>query len=441
MGDSVAAASARNVIPVWDTGDHGGQWVIVMPKAEKSLRAHMAVGPIPASEAVSILRDVATALSDLAQAPPAIVHRDLKPANVLLLNGAWCLADFGIARYAEQTTAADTRKWNLTRPYAAPEQWRMERATPATDVYAFGVMAYELLAGARPFLGPDFRQQHLTEPAPSLSAGTPRLRTLVEECLYKAPSARPTAANILARLELAAETPQSPGASRLAQVNSAESERLALDYADAVRKAEADATDAALFEVAGQALDSLWRPLVETVEADAPLANVTYDSRSGLSAALLFNAELRSGRLSVSKPRAVASWDGPFRVIADAVISVSQESAVSGYQGRTHSLWFCDAHEKGRFAWYETAFMNLAFGAGIMPTVDPFAKDPRSAQVAFSNVTGTIQLAWPVEELDRADPTEFVDRWIGWFADAAFGTLRHPSSMPEKSPQGSYRTS
>ena len=222
MGDSIAASTAHNVIPVWDTGVHNGQWVIVMPKADKSLKAHMEAGPIPVGETVAILKDVATALSDLADAQPAIIHRDLKPANILLLNGRWCLADFGIARYAEQTTAADTRKWNLTRPYAAPEQWRMERATPATDIYAFGVMAYELLAGKRPFLGPDFRQRLPTEPAPPLSAGTPRLRTLIEECLYKAAQARPSAANALARLELAGDEPVLPGASRLAQVNRAE---------------------------------------------------------------------------------------------------------------------------------------------------------------------------------------------------------------------------
>ena len=437
MGDSVAAATARNVVPVWDTGEHNGQWVIVMPKADKSLKTHMEAGPIPAKEAVAILKDVAAALSDLAEADPAIIHRDLKPGNILLLNGHWCLADFGIARYAEQTTAADTRKWNLTRPYAAPEQWRMERATPSTDVYAFGVMAYELLAGKRPFLGPDFRQQHLTETAPSLSAGTPRLRTLVEECLYKAAQARPTAANVLARLELAGDEPTLPGASKLAQANSAESERLARDYAEAVKQSEADASDAALFDVAVQSFGSISEPLVGTIETDAPLAHIEYGAGSGT---MLFVAQLRAGKLGLSKPVRVNGWEGPFRVIAEAAITVNQTRASGGYQGRSHSLWFCDAHDEGRFAWHETAFMDVALGMRVAPSVDPFSRDPRSAQVAFANVMGTVQLAWPVEELDRADPSEFVDRWIGWFADAASGTLQHPPSMPEKPTQGSYRS-
>ena len=82
--------------------------------------------------------------------------------------------------------------------------------------------------------------------------------------------------------------------------------------------------------------------------------------------------------------------------------------------------------------------MNVYLGHS--PSVDPFSRDPQSAKIAFANVMGTVKLAWPVEELDRADPSEFIDRWIAWFAHAASGTLQHPSSMPEKAPQGSYRT-
>ncbi|KAA1423197.1 serine/threonine-protein kinase [Nocardioides antri] len=438
MGDSVRAAAARNVVPVWDTGEHAGQWVIVMPKADKSLLSHMTAGPVPIPEAVDIMRDIATALADLAGADPAIIHRDLKPGNILFLDGSWCLADFGIARYAEQTTGADTRNWALTRPYAAPEQWRMERATPATDVYAFGVIAYELLAGSRPFPGPDFRHQHLFETAPTLTAGTPRLRTLIEECLYKPMEARPSAANILARLKDAGSKPSSPGASRLAQANIAETERLARDYAEAVRQSEAEANDAALFEVARQSFESISQPLVAAIEADAPIAHIEYDAGSGTMA---WVAQLRGGKLGLSKPRQADYWEGPFRLIAEAVITVNQSQRQGGYEGRSHSLWFCDAQEEGRFAWYETAFMSGGLGNRAVPSVDPFSREGHVASVAFSRAIGTLQLAWPFEEVDRADPSGFVDRWIGWFADAATGTLSHPSSMPEKPTQGSYRLS
>lgn len=78
---------------------------------------------------------IATAL---AASDGRVVHRDLKPENVLYLDGHWCLADFGIARHAEASTALDTRKLAMDPHYAAPERWRFERATSAADVYSLG---------------------------------------------------------------------------------------------------------------------------------------------------------------------------------------------------------------------------------------------------------------------------------------------------------------
>ena len=66
------------------------------------------------------------------------------------MDNRWCLADFGISRFADATTAPDTRKFSKTPAYAAPEQWRDERATSATDV-CLRIIAYELVTGRRPF--------------------------------------------------------------------------------------------------------------------------------------------------------------------------------------------------------------------------------------------------------------------------------------------------
>jgi eukaryotic-like serine/threonine-protein kinase len=180
-------AGARNVVPVIDSGETAEDWVLVMPRAERSLLAHlkMADAPLALAEALTILSDVATALSDL---DGRVVHRDMKPANVLLLNGTWCVADFGISRYAEATTAPDTRKFAWTPAYAAPEQWRGERASSATDVYAFGVMAHELVAGEPPFGGPavhDYREQHLHAAPPSLAGPPAAIAALIEECFVQ----------------------------------------------------------------------------------------------------------------------------------------------------------------------------------------------------------------------------------------------------------------
>jgi serine/threonine protein kinase len=192
-----------NVVPVVDRGDWDDYWVLVMPRAEKSLRDYINEqgGRLSVEDAIKVLIDIAEALVAI---EGRVVHRDLKPENILFLEGHWCLADFGIARYAEATTAPDTRKYAMTPSYAAPEQWRGERATSATDVYAAGVTAYEILAGQQPFAGPevhDYRQQHLEGTPPPIQDIPESLHSLIAECLYKAPQARPRPQNFLKRLK------------------------------------------------------------------------------------------------------------------------------------------------------------------------------------------------------------------------------------------------
>ncbi|GAA5700575.1 hypothetical protein AQJ43_31530 [Streptomyces avermitilis] len=142
-------------------------------RAEKSLRYHLQEhGRLPLNEAVAVLSDVAEALADLKDRE--IVHRDLKPENILLLGGRRCLADFGIARYAEATIAKHTLKLAGTLAYMAPERWNNQRAASASDIYAPGVVAYELLEETPPFTGPyehDYHDQHLhgpVRPSPQL---------------------------------------------------------------------------------------------------------------------------------------------------------------------------------------------------------------------------------------------------------------------------------
>ena len=94
--------NVRNVVPVMDRGEHGNDLVLVMPYAAAgSLDDRITRGPIPIDDAIEVLRDLTTALVDLSATNPAVVHRDIKPANVLRLGDSWCLADFGISRYAE----------------------------------------------------------------------------------------------------------------------------------------------------------------------------------------------------------------------------------------------------------------------------------------------------------------------------------------------------
>ena len=186
-------AGAPNVLPILDQGEWGTYWVLVMPRADKSLRDHLRenIEYLTVEDTVKVLADVVEALVTLEN---RVVHRDIKPDNILLYNGMWCLADFGISQYAEATTAPDTRKYAMTNAYAAPEQWRGERATSATDVYSLGVVAYEALAGRRPFIGPeqhDYRRQHLEDRPEPIAKVPPTLQSLIDACLSKAPQARP----------------------------------------------------------------------------------------------------------------------------------------------------------------------------------------------------------------------------------------------------------
>jgi serine/threonine-protein kinase len=191
-----------------------------------------------------------------------------------------------------------------------------------------------------------------------------------------------------------------------------------------------------MLQAAEHSYRSIADPLLAAVESEAPNAVIERAAGHGKMSIL---ATLGRGKLGMSVPAQEQPWNGPFAVIAHAVISVNQNPA-RGHQGRSHSLWFCDAQEEGRFAWYELAFMNSPLSGGPS-LLAPFSLDPEQATVAFQGVIGTTQLAWPVEEIDRSDPTEFIDRWLGWFGEAAEGQMQHPSRMPEKPTAGSWRRS
>ena len=431
---------ARNVIPVIDKGELEDSWALVMPRADRSLRQHLvSEGPtLGPDEVVAIASDIVEALADL---DGQVVHRDLKPENVLLLDGHWCLADFGISRYAEASTAPDTKKFALTPEYSPPERWRSEHATGAVDVYALGIMLFEMLGGARPFLGPslsDFREQHLHLRAPELQGIPQKLAGLVDECLYKAPETRPRPAAMRERLARIL-SPVSPAAARLLEVNRDAVAKAAVEAATASSKRSEAERRAAIVSDATASLNRICAALKEAIVEAASLAAPDPTSKALRGNLRLNDAVIEFDNIVATKE---ADW-GPrvpaFAVLARSSLGIRIPRGRMDYGGRSHSLWFCDAQAENDFRWYETAFKISPFIAerGIQ---DPFALDPGAeAAGAISPGMDRFQCAWPFTAIDRGDEQDFIDRWLGWFAEAAAGKLTHPSSMPERDPSGSWR--
>src|SRR5688572_416863 len=208
-----ARLQQANVVPVLTAGDAAGLPYYTMPYVRgESLRARMASGTPPSvGERVSMLRDVARALAYAHE--EGIVHRDIKPENVLLSHGTAMVADFGIAKAInaarggidrpEGDSPKDLPEATLTSvgsslgtpAYMAPEQAVGDAVDHRTDLYAWGLLAYELLTGAHPFGRHTTPQTliaaHLTEPPPPFTASAqvpPSLAALVLRCLEKDPA-------------------------------------------------------------------------------------------------------------------------------------------------------------------------------------------------------------------------------------------------------------
>ena len=208
-----------HIVPILGTGEVDGTPFYTMPFVEgESLRVRLArTGALPIPEAVSILRDVARAL-EFAHGH-GVIHRDIKPENVLLAGSTAAVADFGVAKALATSRAVDDAAALTelgivvgTPQYMAPEQVAADSALDhRADLYAFGCLAYEVLAGEPPFQGPPFavmRAHLVTEPAPvgTRRAGVPEpLAALVGRCLEKDPDHRPAAAcELIAVLDRAA---------------------------------------------------------------------------------------------------------------------------------------------------------------------------------------------------------------------------------------------
>jgi eukaryotic-like serine/threonine-protein kinase len=208
-----ALAAARlsgrpNVVTIFDVGELSGRPFIVMEYlGGGSLDDRVRAGGIPPGQALEWLEQAAAAL-DAAHAE-GVIHRDVKPANLLLdEDGNVHVADFGIASAAGMDSLTKTGTVIGTAAYLSPEQAQGERATPASDRYAFGVVAWELLTGRRPFGGDTPAAEaaaHVHAPVPPITshgADLPQeLDSVFTRALAKEPAERyASAADLVADL-------------------------------------------------------------------------------------------------------------------------------------------------------------------------------------------------------------------------------------------------
>lgn len=209
-----------NIAQVFDYGDHEGTAFLVMEFVDGEPLSSILERDRTISE-TRVVRILDQTAQGLAVAHAAgVMHRDIKPGNLLVFDDDKVkITDFGVSRGMDQTTLTATGMVMGTAQYLAPELALGKAATPASDIYALGIIAYESVVGRRPFTAPnavDIAIAQVNEPVPplpgSLSSGMQELITLL---LEKNPRKRPRTAEdlraVLAALNVADAVPTPVG--------------------------------------------------------------------------------------------------------------------------------------------------------------------------------------------------------------------------------------
>ena len=213
----LAKLTHPSILPLYDFGTANDVPYIVMPlMAHGTLADRLARGPMPLAEVLRIIQPIASAL-DYAH-KQGIIHRDLKPSNILFdQNDLPFLGDFGIAKALESTSGLTGTGIIGTPAYMSPEQAQGERIDSRSDIYALGVVVYQLLTGQQLFRATTpmgIVRKHLTETPPLVRLTRPDIPEGADKVVQKALAKRPddryqTASEFVAALSAAAGQPTS----------------------------------------------------------------------------------------------------------------------------------------------------------------------------------------------------------------------------------------
>lgn len=199
-----ALVNHEGIANVYDYGEEEGSAFLVMElvpgEALSTVLERERV--LSTDQVLDIVAQTASALHAAHQA--GLVHRDIKPGNLLLTpDGRVKITDFGIARIADQVPLTATGQVMGTVQYLSPEQASGHPASPSTDIYSLGIVAYEALAGRRPFTGESqvaIAMAQINEAPPELPVTVAEpVRNLVFSAIAKKPDARPASAQHFAR--------------------------------------------------------------------------------------------------------------------------------------------------------------------------------------------------------------------------------------------------
>lgn len=210
------AASLRHhhILAIFDVGVHQGMAYLALEYVPGGSLAAEAGTKTP-REALRLLREIASALGHAHR--HGVVHRDIKPENILRHeDGAYVLADFGIARMAGVSAVTKEGSTVGTPAYMAPEQWRNQDVDGRADLYSLGVVLYQVLTGALPYAGSDgwaIGMQHMQAPLPQLPDSCAPLQGMLNRLLAKEAALRYADADeLIAAIDRIAPSLQLPAA-------------------------------------------------------------------------------------------------------------------------------------------------------------------------------------------------------------------------------------
>jgi serine/threonine-protein kinase len=228
---AMARLSHPNIVTVHDAGQERGRLYIVMAYIPNGTLKDRMGKPLDPRDVARCVKEVASALAYAHER--GIVHRDVKPANVLIdADGRAILSDFGIAKVLASSSGLTRHGAGVGTPeYMSPEQCRGDYVDTRADIYALGVLIYEMLTGHTPFEADNYTalaHAHIYEPVPPPSRLNPRISPAVQavilKALAKAPSDRfQTATDLALALDqaVAAQAPVAPGAAPPGRITAA----------------------------------------------------------------------------------------------------------------------------------------------------------------------------------------------------------------------------